>query len=204
MCTTWGNTAPEAEREQRLARADLCRFLAACYYEPGPQLIEERLFDSMFAAADRVAPELARRARRLAKAFAAESLENLLVDYTRLFLGPGHVFARPYGAAWMTGENGLMQHSTSAVLAMYAECGFEIDEDFRELPDHIAAELEFLFLLICLDAAESLHRRFLREHLGRWVHPFAEAVKAGAGTAFYRELAHLTEQTVAMEASRMN
>lgn len=202
MCTTSGNTAPGAEQEQRLARADLCRFLAACYYEPAAEFIEERLFDSMLDAAARIDPELARCARRLGKAFGDETLDNLLVDYTRLFLVPGEAFAKPYGAPWMSGESVLMQDSTMAVLAMYAEAGFDIDENFRELPDHIAAELEFLFVLTYLDRAESLRRRFLREHLGRWAEPFTGAVKEGAETAFYRELAELTGRAIAMEASR--
>ena len=33
------------------ARADLCRLLAACYYQPGPEFAEERVFDSMRVAA---------------------------------------------------------------------------------------------------------------------------------------------------------
>ena len=204
------------DQERRLARADLCRFVAACYYEPGPEFAEERLFDSMLAAAIRIDPGLAQRARSLGEVFSSETLEKLLVDYTHLFLGPADVLARPYGSVWMTGEEALMQDSTMAVLALYAEGGFEIDENFRELPDHIAAELEFLYLLIhrateaqqsgnmpALEAAENLRKRFLREHLARWVRPFIEAMQAGAETAFYRELAQLTERVVAMEASRV-
>ena len=69
-----------------------------------------------------------------------------------------------------------------AVQQLYDEGGFEIDEDFRELPDHVAAELEFLYLLIfreteargkgdpeALAAMAALRRRFLAEHLGAWV-----------------------------------
>lgn len=176
-----------------MARADLCRFVAACYYEPGPEFAEERLFDSMFAAASRVDPDLAQRARRLGEAFSADSLETLLVDYTHLFLGPADILAKPYASVWIPGED---------VLDLYAEGGFGIGESFRELPDHIAAELEFLYLLIYQDAAEDLRKRFLVEHLGRWVQPFTEAVQAGAETAFYRELAQLTERVVAAEANR--
>ena len=107
-----------------------------------------------------------------------------------------------------------MRDSTMAVLEMYQEGGFEIDEDFRELPDHIAAELEFLYLLIyrenearrnddpeALTAMAGLRKRFLDEHLGSWIGPFTAAVKAGAQSGFYRELAELTDRFVKMEAS---
>ena len=41
-----------------------------------------------------------------------------------------------------------MDDTTLAVQALYAEAGYELAEDFRELPDHVAAELELLYLLI--------------------------------------------------------
>jgi TorA maturation chaperone TorD len=47
-----------------------------------------------------------------------------------------------------------------------------------------------------------VHRKssaFLDIHLGAWVAPFAAAVAAHAQTAFYRELAALTERFVRME-----
>jgi len=206
---------PDDDQMQGAARADLCRFLAACYYQPGPEFAEEKVFDSMAAAAALINPELAAGARRLGEAFAAENPDDLLVDYARLFLGPVDTRAKPYGSVWLGGDTTLMQDSTMAVLAMYAEGGFDLAEDFRELPDHIAAELEFLYLLIwretaarrsgdadALAAATALRRRFLTEHLGAWVGPFAAAVTEGAQTAHYRELAALTDRFVALEASR--
>lgn len=195
------------------ARADFCRFLAACYYEPAVAFTEERLFDSMAQAASRFDADLAAGARRLGEAFAAEPVENLLVDYTRLFLGPIDAPAKPYGSVWLGTESTLMQDSTMAVLALYEEGGFEIAEDFRELPDHLAAELEFLYLLLFKanrpgNAEEtatvaSLRARLLGEHLGRWVGPFAEAVARNARRDFYRELAALTDRFVKLEAARM-
>jgi len=195
------------------ARADLCRLLAACYYQPGPEFAEEKVFDSMHDAATRIHPDLAEHARRLGEAFSAERPESLLVDYTRLFLAPNKVIASPYGSVWMSGENTLMQDSTMAVLEFYHEGGFDMDEQFRELPDHIAAELEFLYLLIfrqneghrmgepeALKTTTSLKKRFLEEQLGLWIGPFTAAVKAGAQGGFYYELAELTHRFVKMEA----
>ena len=47
------------------ARADLCRLLSACYYEPGPEFTEERLFDSLAEAARRLDPLLGKHASQL-------------------------------------------------------------------------------------------------------------------------------------------
>ena len=195
------------------AREIFCRLLAACYYQPGPEFAEEKVFDSMLESAGRIGPDFAAGARRLGEAFSAEGPDRLLLDYTPLFLGPNQALAQPYGSVWLEPDKTLMQESTMAVIALYEEGGFEIAEDFRELPDHIAAELEFLYLLIfrenqahrngepgALAAAAGLRRRFLDEHLGRWVGPFAAAVRSGAQSAFYRELAGLTDRFVRMEA----
>jgi putative dimethyl sulfoxide reductase chaperone len=188
------------------ARADFCRFLAVCYYEPGPEFAEERLFESMAAVGSLVDAEFAAGARRLGEAFAAVGLEELLIDYTRLFLGPIEAPAMPYGSVWLGTDKELMRESTMAVLALYEEGGFGIAEDFRELPDHVAAELEFLYVLLFRegrgggDEVAALKRRFLAEHLGRWAGPFTDAVKAGAQCAFYRELGDLTNRFVASEA----
>lgn len=205
----------ELDTGQAAARADLSRFLAACYYEPAPEFAEEKLFESMEQAAARVDPELAAGARRLGEAFAADSLEDLLVDYTRLFLGPVDAKARPYGSVWLGPDKLTMQESTMALLALYEEGGFEMAEDFRELPDHVAAELEFLYLLLFHESRPNaraaagepgdpvaLRKRLLGEHLGVWARPFSEALKAGAQSAFYRELADLTGRFVAMESRR--
>lgn len=195
------------------AREDLCRFLAACYYQPGTEFAEEKLFDSMLGAASRIGPDFAARARRLGEAFIADGLEDLLLDYARLFLGPTQAIAQPYGSVWMSGEKTLMGDTSIAVLRLYEEGGFEIAEDFRELPDHVAAELEFLYLLILREnqarrsgepeafaSTAGLRKRFLDDHLGRWAGPFTAAVRNGAQSAFYRELAELTDRFVSLEA----
>lgn len=190
------------EQADTAARADLCRFLAACYYEPAAEFAEERLFESMTEAAGRLDAEFADSVRRLGRLFAEAGPERLLLDYTRLFLGPVETLAKPYGSVWLEPGAVLMQESTIAVQALYEEGGFELAEDFHELPDHIAAELEFLYLMIHRQN-DGLRQRFLRQHLGRWIAPFAAAMRSGATEPFYRELADLTERFVAREAAAL-
>ena len=201
--------------DQALARQELCRFLAGCYYEPGPEFVQERLFDSILAAAQRISPELAEHAQRLGQAFAAATLQDLLVDYTHLFLGAPQALAKPYASVWLTGEPELMQDSTMELLKLYEQGGFEIDPDFRDLPDHVAVELEFLYLLTyqqnqalarrddpALQAVEVLRTAFLIGHLGRWLGAFILAMHEHAQSEFYRELAELTELFVRLEGQR--
>lgn len=206
---------PEPELEQATAREDLCRLLAACYYEPDSMLAEERVFESMLAAAAALSAGLAAGAARLGEAFGAQEVQDLLVDYTRLFLGPPTPLAGPYGSLWLGEGSRMVDESTLALEELYREAGFEVDQDLSEPPDHIALELEFLYLLTfkCNEAARGgsteaiagwtlLRESFLREHLGAWVGRFAQAVKANAASAFYRELADLTARFVQQEIAQ--
>lgn len=207
---------PDFDADRDAASQALCRFLAACYYQPGPEFAEEKVFDSMLDAASRIRPDLAGTARRLGAAFLADGPEHLLVDYTRLFLGPVGTVAVPYGSVWLDAGKSVMGNSTVAVLEMYEAAGFDLDEAFQGPPDHIAAELEFLYLLLCreieahgngaaelLNATSRLRARFVRELLEPWIGPFTAAIAAGAQSDFYRELALLTRQFIEMEAARV-
>jgi TorA maturation chaperone TorD len=195
------------------AREDLCRFLAACYCEPSADFSDEHLFDSMLAAAAAIDPGLAESARKLGAEFVAQDMETLLVDYTALFIGPAQPRAMPYASFWLTDDQSMRHEATMAVLDFYEQGGFDVSEELHELPDHVAVELEFLYALIFaqnqaqlggnaadLAAVNALHRRFVVEHLNGWLGDFAAAVRAGAGTAFYRELAELTGKFVRLEA----
>jgi putative dimethyl sulfoxide reductase chaperone len=196
------------------ARADLCRLLAACYYQPGPEFAEERVFDSMRTAAVEVDADLAAMAQAMAEAFEAQPLDELQIDYTRLFLNPAGPLAAPYESAWIAGKDPMVFEAVMrSVLDSYHAGGYEVDEGFRDLPDHIAAELEFLYTLVFREAraaasgndaetteATDLRRRFVEQHLGRWIGPFAAALRDGGETAFYRMLANLTERLVRSEA----
>ena len=198
------------------AREDMCRFLAACYYEPAIEFVEEKLFDSLRMVAARLDPVLAGKADLLGECFAAQDLQTLLVDYTRLFLGPVEALAKPYGTCWLAVAELTEDPPPTTVLDLYREGGFDIDETFMELPDHVAVELEFLYLLNfnrnraqasrqvdTMATLDALTNRFLTEHLGVWIGPFTAAVTDAAQTNFYRQLADLTQCFVQQESARL-
>lgn len=206
---------PNTDQLAGAAREDLCRLLAACYYQPEAEFGTEGMFSTLHHAASQLDPGLAEAATRLSSAFKSTPIDELLLDYTRLFLGPTEILAQPYGSVWLEGQKQLLGETTLAVVELYREGGFDIDSEFREVPDHVAAELEFLYLLIfrqneairAADAARlasvtDLERRFLAEHLGEWAGPFAQAIRAGAQSAFYGALADLTAAFVAAEVAR--
>lgn len=198
-----------SEFEKDLAREEACRLLAACYYEPTKDFLEEDVFIRLARNMELISSEHAGLAKGMEEAFLKERPEELLLDYSRLFLGPFDILAKPYGSVYLEGEKVVMGDSTMAVKELYRQGGFELAEDYREMPDHIAAELEFLYLLIFREnearrSGDSeqwekvgiLKKAFLRQHLGLWVALFAEAMRSGAERPFYRNLADLTEAFV--------
>ena len=202
---------PNQAFDRVAALADMSRLLAACYYEPGPEFAEERLFDAMIDAAQRVDAPLAGKASLLKTAFEADSQQDLLVDYAHLFLGPVGLLALPYESAWLEKQGVPSAEATQALLDLFAEGGFELDPEFHDLPDHLAVELEFLYTALFRTAAAirdadqaaigelgDLRQRLIDLHLGRWFPDFHAAVSAGAQCRFYRELADLTAQFIAV------
>jgi TorA maturation chaperone TorD len=176
---------------------------------------KKKLFDSIHTAALQLSPDLAEHAQQLREAFFAQDLQTLLVDYTRLFLGPLETLAPPYGSAWTGAQPEDEENPLPAVLALFEEGGFDLDPEFKDLPDHVAVELEFLYVLTFnttqadrdgkvdeAAATEQLRQRFLSEHLGAWIEPFSAAVTANAQTTFYQELAALTRSFVQAEMVR--
>lgn len=203
------------EMNQPSATEDFARLLAACYYQPEAHLGEEDVFSALAGAGEQLDPVLAILAGQLDDAYTTHSLDVLLLDYSRLFLGPFDIPAKPYGSVWLEDAKTVMGKSTLAVRELYRQGGFELDENFREMPDHVAVELEFLYLLnfqiraarqngavANLDKLVNLKRDFLQQHLGRWAEPFTAAMKTAAETSFYQLLADLTVNYIRLELAQ--
>lgn len=173
--------------------------LALCYYPPDTA-VGDRI-DLLERALAPVGGEFHDLAAKLVQQFNEAELQQLKVDQAKLFVGPFQLLAPPFGSVYLEDEGLLMGDSTMHLKDLYLEADLEMAEDFKNPPDHIAAELEFLgFLLQIEEQAEptekamcqDLRRRFLDEHLGRWFQEFTEKVVQNAETDFYRTLGMLT------------
>ena len=131
--------------------------------------------------------------------------ENLVIDFTRLFVGPFSLPAPPYGSVYMENERKVMGDSSMDAKRRYQSFGLDISKNIKEVPDHITVELEFMFFLIYKEiesiqsnASEQTQelichqKSFLCDHLNMWVPDFTNCVIEHAGTEFYRNLAKAT------------
>lgn len=184
-------------------RGDGHRLLAACFYQPQKELfLEEELFKNLEGVLRQISPDAATYAAMMEKAFSKYSEEELLVAYAKLFVGPNELLAPPYGSVYLDGEKMVMGDSTMATIKMYEEQGLSMEGSFRNLPDHITVELEFMYYLIFteIEALEKsqweaaldlikTQRLFLDRFLNRWVKPFCDKIKQGTDNEFYTSLA---------------
>jgi TorA maturation chaperone TorD len=137
--------------------------------------------------------------------------ETLEYEYNRLFVGPGHVPCPPYESVYRKDrplmERGLvMGPSVADVKAMYLQGGLEISKKFRDLPDHISVELEFMAYLCSMESSSErfvdIEREFFNRHLGIWYHDFLNCIVANTTSSFYLKLARELEEFLDEERVR--
>ncbi|MBU0674294.1 MAG: molecular chaperone TorD family protein [Proteobacteria bacterium] len=122
----------------------------------------------------------------------AEALENLQIEYTRLFInGIPATVAPPYGSIYHHGEGMLNGRSTEKTLEYYHSHGFDL-ADPSDLADYLPLELEFLALLLA-ENKEAEAREFYQEYLGPWFGAFRQRVREGSRVPFYRILIELID-----------
>ncbi|UCE97476.1 MAG: molecular chaperone TorD family protein [Dehalococcoidia bacterium] len=180
-------------------RRDAYQLLSECYYLPDAGFANkvndlDALSEGMYASV-------------VKNCLKKENLDSLIIDYTKLFIGPYGLLAPPYGSIYLEENDRVMGNSTMDARRSYIEEGLDIC--LKDAPDHIAIELEFMYFLVFkeIEAAKSddydsilsyreKQRVFLKNHLGAWASDFTSKIKASAQTEFYKNLARITKNFI--------
>jgi len=219
-----GDSTGVLDEQTNIARAVIYRFLSRCFSHPDRELIE--LFDS--ARLEGTPPawrclgpesseDIDKTASWLAKWPNQEAaLLELEKEYTRLFITAyPKVVALPYSSLYLDSEKLVWGRSTAEVARLYEAAGLGINEHFHDIPDHIAAELEFASYLITeqlknagndslhIQQLSSIENRFFIEHLFRWTPAFFSRVIEHSSVPFYQETALLGRQFTDWDAQRL-
>jgi len=147
----------------------------------------------------------------------AAALEALQVEYTYLFINAvPHVPAPPCASAY-TDEGLLMGQPAEDALRAYRQAGLVLADGYPELPDHLAAELEFLAWLgeqavAAYEAGDEKQAQerigqqqaFLRKQVQPWLPTFCQRVEDAARIPFYRELARLARTVLSASTTPMS
>lgn len=192
-------------------------FLSKAFYEPPTtELLHALVDDDLFAdwplpPSDEDTRHGLQLLQDYSHAWSELTEPDLEWDYTRLFIGPGHVLAPPWESVYLSREHLLFDQPTLEVRRLYAEYGLQAPRLNAEPDDHLGLELAFLVHLCSLGLA-ALHQgenpaalieaqhRFLGEHLLRWAPQCLELVIDNANTDYYRGIAYLTRGCLAQAA----
>jgi len=148
-----------------------------------------------------------------------ELLEDLAVEYARLFIGPGKHIS-PHESVHHKRDDGqwgqLWGPSTAEVKKFIESAGLSYQSEYTGLPDHISVELEFMQQVIHAEQKawgdgeinlvlvyQEKEKIFIEEHLAGWIPDFCVKVIEAAKMPFYREMARLTWSFIEFEKQEL-
>jgi putative dimethyl sulfoxide reductase chaperone len=185
------------------------RLLSASLYQPSEEWHEENIFANLGEALKEVSPETVGMAAIMKESSRNRTRDELSLAFARLFVGPFHLQAPPYGSVYLEPGNRVMGETTMAVNRFYEESGLSLDGDSPEMPDHMAVELEFMSYLLqrAMRAEEEgdtetysfwveKRRSFLGAFLSRWYGEFCDNIRNGTDDRFYLAFADCLEGVV--------
>ncbi len=189
-----------------LARAKIYQFLSTLYRDEIPLWLIEKMGQEEFLGKIKKLQEvctiqdfcsgLGRMRGTLESATAGEVFNELRYEYADLFLNAGNNPAFPYESCYVSREPLVMQEPVVKMREVMNKTGLHKHEDFLDLDDHIAAELELMRYFAEQAAYKGVKQvkefDFLRDHLLAWVVEFSAVLTSAAQTEFYRGLAEIT------------
>lgn len=185
---------------ETLARSALYKLLSVAFLPPSEWSAE------LFSGIDRILDLLPEGHQAILRPIAREAPICLSAatepEYTRLF-GVG-LAATPYETEYDPLASARKGHRLADLLGFYEAFGVRLADHRKEFPDHIAAELEFMAILLLKAAhagaevmeeaqtvSEEAAHKFLADHLGAWGGAFADRVETSTEDGFYRFAARL-------------
>jgi putative dimethyl sulfoxide reductase chaperone len=146
-----------------------------------------------------------------------QAFDDLVADYTRLFIGPEMVLTPPWESVYFNEERMVFQIETLQVREWYRRFGLQAEKLHNEPDDHIGLELEFIAHLakaglIALEQGNATafektldaQRGFMSEHLLRWAPDWCKQVETQAKNDFYRGMAMLSRGVIEQAAQTFN
>jgi len=130
-------------------------------------------------------------------------LEDLLWEYTRLFIGPYKLPCPPWESVYTSPKRLMMQEAYEEVRDYYNKAGLTVNNQ-GIMADHIGAELNFLAVVLQKAHSDTkkeqyyrdLTRGFLDEHVIKWIPQFARDMEDAADLLFYKTLARVTRSMI--------
>lgn len=196
-------------------RSEIYRAFSHCYYLPDENLgsILKTLETGLCATGSNAISHVVLMRSELNTGL---TLDDLRVEFSKLFIGPYQLLAPPYGSVYLDNQRQIMGDSTLDVVKRYRNAGLAVDDGFKNPPDHIAAELEFMHALVIKelialhngladDVAGCLEEQsdFLTFHIGQWIDAFSGLIIQETNLPYFRYLATATQRFIREDLQRL-
>jgi TorA maturation chaperone TorD len=136
-------------------------------------------------------------------------LEELAIEYARLFIGPQNPPAVPYASFYLSESHSLMSDETIDVRRRYLEAGMAVKELYSIPDDHAGIEFEFIYYLTqrIIELFEKGQREestrlyetrsdFIKEHMFKWMPLFTNKIYESTTEDFYKGLSMLSSSVL--------
>lgn len=141
-------------------------------------------------------------------------LSDLQAEHRRVFSNVITLDCPPYETLFGNDHVFGQAHVMGDIAGYYRAFGVELSKDIHERMDHLSVELEFMHFLAykesyarCHDGAEKTQivvdaqKKFVKEHIGRWVPLFCRMLVKKADSGLYRHMADFSADWMDFEAS---
>ena len=178
-------------------------------------MLEEDILGNLHKVLSGLSSTAATPAADLKDLLTSENLDEAVIEYARLFIGPFALVAPPYGSVYLDEGKQVLGDSTLAVQKFYHREGLELPDDFKDMPDHIAVELEFMSSMAAeyseMIASKDSHAsvsmdkqsEFAETFLLPWLPQFCDRVCEGSDMDVYKRLAECLRIFCEEDAVRM-
>ncbi len=190
-------------------KANIFKTLSMLFKQPDSDI--EYYIEHLKISVEALYPHLTKHIIQLEQEFMKykQNITVLKAVHAKLFIGPFDVLAPPYSSIYLHEGRNVYGESTYDAMKMYSEAGVAMAKEFKDLPDHISVELEFIYYLYFLyrEKNEQQHLRqishFIDKHLIRWVPLFAKKIIEENTSQFYLALANALNEIISSESSDM-
>lgn len=141
-------------------------------------------------------------------------LIDLQSEHRRVFSNVITLDCPPYETLFGNDHVFGQSQAMGDIAGFYKAFGLELSRDIHERLDHLSVELEFMHFLAykesyarCHDGAEKTQivvdaqKKFVKDHIGRWVPLFARMLAKKADTGFFRYIADFIADCLEFDAA---
>jgi len=161
------------------------RFCAQSLHYPDRLWLTEQYLSSLYELLNALGGEKEKELLTSTLSSSNDYLEDLQVEYTRLFInGAPHVVAPPYASVYL--EKSLQGKYAEDILSHYHSLGYSLTTK-ADFPDNLIHQLEFLSFL-AEDNNQQAEEDFLTRFFQPWYPIFSKLVKEGSQHPFYHIL----------------